>query len=379
MIAGLGRPARGDQRWRTNQRLVPVAAVPAVSWRASVSPNRTRTPQTGELAGGVSEPCSLRSMHDHGGDHGSHGHGVDAGADPGRLLVALALIGSFMLGEVVVGVLAHSLALLSDAAHMLTDVGAIALSLIAVRLAARPPAGGLTFGLKRAEILAALVNGATLFLLAGVLVFEAVRRLATPTSVGGAAVLATAAAGIVVNLLATWQLSRANRRSLNVEGSFRHIVTDLYAFIGTLLAGLVIVVTGYNRADAIASLIVAALMLRTGGQLLTKAGRVLLEAAPAGTDPEEVGQALVRHPHVANVHDLHVWEVTSGFPALSAHVLVHPGDDCHAIRLELEHLLDERFGITHTTLQVDHVQPDFVQVERVARSNAQGMRRPSGR
>jgi cobalt-zinc-cadmium efflux system protein len=289
----------------------------------------------------------------------------DEGIDQHRLLTALCLISAFMVGEVVVATLAHSLALLSDAAHMLTDVGAIALSLIAVRLAARPPEGGLTFGLKRAEILAALVNGATLFLLAGALVYEAARRLASPPSVQGTAVLGTAAAGIVVNLLATWQLAQADRRSLNVEGSFRHIVTDLYAFAGTLVAGAVIVVSGFNRADAIASLLVAGLMLRTGVGLLGKAVRVLLEAAPAGTDPEEIGRALVGHAHVANVHDLHVWEVTSGFPALSAHVLVHPGDDCHAIRLELERMLNERFGITHTTLQVDHAQPDVVQVERL--------------
>lgn len=249
---------------------------------------------------------------------------------------------------------------------MLTDVGAIALSLLALRLAARAPAGGMTFGLKRAEILAALVNGAALFLLAGALVYEAGRRLVAPPAVEGVAVLATAGAGIAVNLLATWQLAGANRRSLNIEGSFRHIVTDLYAFIGTLVAGAVITLTGFNRADAIASLMVAALMLRTGTSLLVRAGRVLLEAAPADTDPEEVGRALVSHPHVANVHDLHVWEVTSGFPALSAHVLVHPRDDCHAIRLELERMLAERFGITHTTLQVDHAQPDVVPVQRLA-------------
>jgi cobalt-zinc-cadmium efflux system protein len=314
-------------------------------------------------------------VQEHGADHGTHTHGVDAATDQRPLLVALCLIAGFMVGELVVGVLAHSLALLSDAAHMLTDVGAIGLSLVAVRLAARPPAGGLTYGLKRAEILAALVNGATVFLLAGALVYEAARRMSTPTAVQGVAVLATAAAGILVNLLATWQLAQANRRSLNVEASFRHIVTDLYAFAGTLVAGVVIVTTGFTRADAIASLLVAGLMLRTGAQLLAKAGRVLLEAAPAGTDPEEIGRALVGHPHVTNIHDLHVWEVTSGFPALSAHVLVHPDDDCHAIRLDLEHLLDERFGITHTTLQVDHAPSGVLQVERIASGEAHDVRR----
>src|SRR5438132_4232098 len=265
--------------------------------------------------------------------------------DQWRLVGALCLIACFMAGEVVVGVLAHSLALLSDAAHMLSDVGAIGLSLVALHLARRPPAGGLTFGLKRTEILAALVNGATLFVLAGVLVHEAVRRLIAPLSVQGAAVIGTAAAGIAVYLAATSLLARANRRSLNVEGSFRHIVTDLCAFTGTLIAGIVIVIIGFERADAIASLVVAGLMVYSGLRLLGQAGRVLLEAAPPGIDPEEVGGALAGHAHVVNVHDLHVWEVTSGFPSLSAHVLVHPNDDCHRIRLELERFLADRFHI----------------------------------
>jgi cobalt-zinc-cadmium efflux system protein len=266
---------------------------------------------------------------------------------------------------VVIGVLARSLALLSDAGHMLTDVAALGVSLIAVRLAQRPPKGGLTFGLKRAEILAALVSGATLLMLAAVLIFEALLRIASPPSVQGGAVIATAAAGVVVNLGVTWQLSRANRRSLNIEASFRHILTDLYALIGTLIAGVVIVTTGFERADALASLLVACLMVYAGVRLLGKAGRVLLEASPADLDPEEIGSALAAHAHVVNVHDLHVWELTSGFPSLSAHVLVHPRDDCHAIRLELERFLEDRFHVEHTTLQVDHAPPEFLKVERL--------------
>jgi len=311
-------------------------------------------------------PCSLLRVTGEGAERPGHSHEITGDADQGRLLVTLSLLSLFMVGEVVVGALAHSLALLSDAAHMLTDVGAIGLSLVALRLAARPPVGGLTFGLKRAEILAALVNGATLFLLAGVLVYESARRLGAPPSVQGAAVIGTAAAGILVNLMATWQLARANRRSLNIQGSFRHAVTDLYAFIGTLVAGIVIVITGFDRADTIASLVVAGLMVRAGVGLLWKAGMVLLEAAPAGVDPEQVGRALADHAHVVNVHDLHVWEVTSGFPSLSAHVLVHPKDDCHRIRLELERLLSERFHIEHTTLQVDHAPSQFLEVQRLS-------------
>jgi cobalt-zinc-cadmium efflux system protein len=296
---------------------------------------------------------------------GMHRHPVDLGADQRPLVAALCLIGVFIVGEVTVAVLAHSLALLSDAGHMLTDVAALGVSLVALRLAQRPPKGGLTFGLKRAEVLAALISGATLLVLAAVLIFEAALRLASPTPVQGGAVIATAAVGIVVNLAVTRELSHANRRSLNIQASFRHILTDLYALIGTLIAGVVIVTTGFERADAIASMVVAALMIYAGVRLLGQAGRVLLEASPADLDPEEIGAALAAHPHVVNVHDLHVWELTSGFPSLSAHVLVHPKDDCHLIRLDLERFLDDRFHVEHTTLQVDHAPAEFLQVERL--------------
>jgi cobalt-zinc-cadmium efflux system protein len=321
----------------------------------------------GWAAGEYGEPVSVPE-----GSDTPHAHLTRTGADQGSLVAALGLIALFMAAEVVVGVLARSLALLSDAAHMLTDVAALAVSLIALRLAQRPPKGGLTFGLKRAEILAALVSGATLLVLAAVLVFEAVLRISSPPTVTGGAVIAVAAAGIVVNLAVTRQLARANRRSLNIEASFRHILTDLYALIGTLVAGIVIVTTGFERADAVASLLVAVLMIYAGVVLLGKAGRVLLEAAPADLDPEEIGSALAAHAHVVNVHDLHIWELTSGFPSLSAHVLVHPRDDCHAIRLELERFLEERFHVEHTTLQVDHAPPEFLKVERLVpeRGNA---------
>jgi len=261
-----------------------------------------------------------------------------------------------MAGEVVAGIVAHSLALLSDAAHMLTDAGAIVLSLVAVHLAARRPKGGLTFGLKRAEILSALINGATLLVLGVFVIYEAIRRLISPPQVEGIPMLVVAIAGVGVNLLATWQLAKANRASINIRGSYKHILTDLYAFIGTAIAAVLILTTGFLRADALASVAVAALMLHASYQLLRDAGRVLLEAAPVGMDPREIGQSLADHGCVTNVHDLHIWEITSGFPAHSAHVLVRPGDDCHKVREELEELLEERFGIGHTTLQVDHDQ-----------------------
>jgi cobalt-zinc-cadmium efflux system protein len=291
---------------------------------------------------------------EHSLNHAGHTHAVSPDADKRRLWIALGLLAAFMVGEIVAGILANSLTLLADAAHMLTDAGAVGLALVAIRLAARPSKGGFTYGLKRAEILSALGNGVTLVVLAGFIVFGAVRRLIDPPEVEAWTMLMVAIVGISVNLLATWQLAGAQRRSLNVEGSYRHVLTDLYAFVGTALAAVAILGAGWLRADPIASLLVAGLMLGAAYGLIRDAGRVLLEAAPAGVSPAEIGEALAAHPHVTDVHDLHVWEITSGFPALSAHVLVHPGDDCHAVRRELERLLDERFGIGHTTLQVDH-------------------------
>lgn len=300
-----------------------------------------------------------------GGEGPASGSGRSRSADGRRLVQVLALILAFMAAEVVVGVLAHSLALLSDAGHMLTDAGAIGLSLLALRLAARPPAGGLTFGLKRTEVLSALANGVTLAALAVVIAFEAVRRLMAPPTVGGEQMLVVALAGIGVNLVATWGLARAERRSLNLRGSLQHLLTDLYAFAGTAVAGIVILTTGFQRADAIASLVVATLMVRGAYGLLRDAGRVLLEAAPADLDAAQVAEVMRRQPGVADVHDFHLWEITSGMPSLSAHVLVGPGGDCHRVRRELERLLRERFAIDHTTLQMDH-QP-FVALERISR------------
>lgn len=298
-------------------------------------------------------------------NHQGHGHGVSAEADRGKLAIALALIVGFMAAEVVTGIVAHSLALLSDAAHMLTDAGAIAFSVIAIGLAGRPAKGTMTFGLKRVEILSAQVNGITLLVLAGLIVYEAIRRLVSPPEVVAGLILAVALAGVAVNLAATWILSQANRESLNVEGSFQHILTDLYAFIGTAIAAVVILATGFDRADPIASLLVAGLMLRSAYGLLRASGRIFMEAAPRGINPEEIGEALVAEPGVVEVHDLHVWEVTSGFPALSAHILVETEADCHRARLNLAQLLEQRFDIHHSTLQVEHEPERLLHIKHI--------------
>ncbi|MBB5911330.1 cobalt-zinc-cadmium efflux system protein [Nocardia transvalensis] len=299
--------------------------------------------------------------HGHGGAHAGHSHATPD-SDKRWLTGALVIIVLFLLGEVVVGVIAGSLALLSDAAHMLTDAASIALALWAIRLAARPAAGRMTFGWKRVEILSAQANGLTLLLLAAWLAYEAIRRLADPPEVTGGLVLGTALVGIVVNLAATWMISRANRTSLNVEGAFQHILNDLFAFIATAVAGVVIITTGFARADVIATLVVVALMVRAGVGLVRASSRIFLEAAPPDLDPAEIGQAMAARTGVVEVHDLHIWEITSGSPALSAHVLVEPGRDCHAVREDLAEWLAHEHHIEHATLQVDHAQPELIEL-----------------
>ncbi|MEU2494559.1 cation diffusion facilitator family transporter [Streptomyces sp. NPDC007883] len=301
--------------------------------------------------------------HGHGGSHGhDHTHGVTGDSDKRWLSIALALIVGFMSVEVVIGVVAESLALISDAAHMLTDAVAIVLALVAMRIAKRPAKGSYTYGLKRVEILSAQVNGLSLILLGAWLTVEAVERLIDPPEVKGGLMLATALAGIAVNVAATWCISRANRSSLNVEGAYQHILNDLFAFIGTAVAAFVVLTTGFARADGIATLVVVALMLKAGYGLLRDSGRIFLEAAPAHVDPDLLGERLAAEPSVREVHDLHVWQITSEEVALSAHVLVESGGDCHAVRRGLEDLVRRDFGITHTTLQVDHRPEAVLQV-----------------
>ena len=284
-----------------------------------------------------------------------HLHAEDLRGDRRLLGLSLALIVALMAAEVVFGLLANSLALIADAGHMLTDAAALGLALVAAWAAALPARGRFTFGFARAEILAAQVNGITLVLVSVWIVYEAIRRFVDPPEVRAGIVSLVALAGIAVNLVVLFLLARARRQSLNVRGAYLHIVTDLAAFVATLLAAGLILATGWDRFDPLASLLVAALMLAASYSLLRESGRIFLEGAPGSAPPAEVGRAIAGHPGVVETHDLHVWTVTSGFPALSAHVLVSPGADCHRLRLELELMLRERFGIDHTTLQVEHV------------------------
>jgi cobalt-zinc-cadmium efflux system protein len=296
---------------------------------------------------------------------GGHSHAVSSDADLRWLTVALVLNVAFMAIELLAGILASSLALLSDAAHMLTDAGAIGLALFVARLARRRPQGAMTYGFGRAEILSAQANGLTLVILSAFIVYEAIRRLLAPPHVEASLVLAVALAGFLVNAAAALALARAERRSLNVEGALKHNLIDAYAAAATALAAGVILLWGFERADPIASLLIATPMILSGAGLVRASGRVFLEAAPKGLDPGQIGFSMAGQAGVIEVHDLHVWEVTSGFPALSAHLLVVRDRDPHELRREVEMMLAERFGIEHTTLQVEPEARELLEIEPV--------------
>ena len=287
-------------------------------------------------------------MHSHGHEH------ARLRGDRRALALALGLVASFMVVEVVAGAVAGSLAVLADAGHMLSDAASLALALFAAWLAGRPSTPQRSFGYRRAEILAALANGVALVVVAIWIFVEAVRRLSDPPGVAGGWVLAVGALGLAVNLAAAAVLHRAGSRSLNVRGALLHVLADLWGSVGVIVAGVVILTTGWELADPLVALLIGLLVLASAWRLLSESVAVLLEMAPAGMAAEDVGRAILGVPSVVQVHDLHVWTITSGFPALSAHVLVEPGADCHAIRRRIEAMLRERFELEHTTLQVDH-------------------------
>jgi cobalt-zinc-cadmium efflux system protein len=299
------------------------------------------------------EPAE-RAGHGH-----SHAAAVSREADRRYLWFALGLLLVFLVGEVLAAVLVGSVALFADAGHMLTDAGALVGALWAARLALRPAEGKWTFGYSRAEVLAGTINGLTLLVVALVVGVEAVRRLIDPPEVPGLALVVVAAIGAVVNLAATWVLARADRTSLNIEGAFQHLLTDAYAFGATFLAGVVLLFTGFERADPIASLVVVALLVKAAWGLLRAGGRVLLEAAPEDVDLDDVRRHLLEAPHVRDVHDLHAWTVTSDLPALSAHVVVEDGcfSDGHAPQIldTLQACIRGHFDVEHSTFQLEPV------------------------
>lgn len=287
--------------------------------------------------------------------HVHHGHAHHRGDGGARSLsVALALNAAYTAAEAAAGFGIGSLSLLADAGHNLSDVVALAVALLATWFARRPATPSRSFGLKRAEVLAALANAVGLVAVGVIVLVEAARRLAHPPAVPGGWLLAVASVGIAVNLAAAGAVFRKRGESLNLRASFLHLATDALASLGVVIAGGVILATGWREADPVAGLLIGLLTLGSSWTVLRDSVLVLLEAAPRGIDPEAIGMALAATPGVVEVHDLHVWTITSGFPALSAHVLMQPDADCHAIRRDLERLLGERFEIDHTTLQVDH-------------------------
>ena len=283
-----------------------------------------------------------------------HGHDHTASRSSRALGVALALTATYTVVEVVGGVLTGSLALLADAVHMLSDNVAIALALFAVWLGAKPTTPERTFGYRRAEVLAALANGVTLVALSIWIFYAAITRLDDPPDVVGSWMLVIAIAGVVVNLASGAILLGARRGDLNVEAAFRHVVADLIGSIGVIVAAVTILLTGWLEADPLVSILIGILILASSWTILRDSTSILLEAAPKDVDTRVVGARLAGAPGVVDVHDLHIWTITSGFPALSAHVLVGRGEDCHARRRDLETILAREFSIEHTTLQVEH-------------------------
>ena len=278
------------------------------------------------------------------------------------LTLVLCLTAAFTVVEAIGGVLTDSLALLADAGHMLSDSISLAVALVAVRLAELPPTANRSFGLRRAEVLGALFNGAALVAIAIWVFVEAIGRLEDPPAVLGGGMLAVAIAGAVVNLVAIAILHRGGGSGLNVSAALRHVLADLLGSLGAVIAALVILTTGWLEADPLIGMLIGLLILASSWSVLRDSVSVLLETSPRDLDASEVGAAMASVGGVAQVHDLHVWEVTSGFPALSAHVLVGREDDCHAVRREIESMLHERFGLDHTTLQVDHAGGPLIQI-----------------
>lgn len=292
----------------------------------------------------------------HSHDHGGHKHGTGDRAQNMRpLAITLVLTTTFMVAEVIGGLITGSLALLADAGHMLSDSASLALALFAFWLSGRPATPEWSFGYKRAEILAALANGVALVAIAIWIFVEAYRRFSDPPEILGGWMMVVAVIGLIVNIIGVFILSRSEGDSLNLQGALRHVLADVAGSVGAITAALIIIFTGWRYADPVVSVVIGVLVLASSWTLLRDSVSILLEASPPGIDPNEVGNTLVATEGVHEVHDLHIWTITSGFPALAAHVLVGKEENCHERRRDLEKILEKDFGIEHTTLQVDHL------------------------
>lgn len=271
--------------------------------------------------------------------------------------MTLALAATYLVAEIVGGLWTGSLALLADAGHMFSDVASLGLSLFAVWIAERPPSAKRTYGYYRAEILAALANGATLVAVSIVIWIEAADRFRQPPEVRGGAMMGIAVGGLVVNLLGLWILSGGRQQSLNVRGAFLHVMADALGSVGAIGAGVLIWTLGWELADPIASVAIGLLVIVSAWRLLQESVSVLMESAPRGIDVDEVLAAMRAVPGVAGVHDLHVWTITSGLDALSAHVAAADGEPHTALLTRMRAMLHARFGIDHLTIQIE--PPDF--------------------
>ena len=274
--------------------------------------------------------------------------------DRRALALVLVLTASFTVVEIIGGLLTGSLALLADAGHMLSDNLSLGVALFAAWLAGRPATPEKSFGYRRAEILAALANGVTLVAISVWVFVEAYERFLEPADVLGTPMLAVAALGLLVNVVGATILYRSGGESLNVQGAMRHVFADALGSVGAMIAAAIIILTGWRYADPLISVAIGFLILVSSWTLLRDSTNILLEATPRGLNAEEVGRKMAAADGIIEVHDLHIWTITSGFPALSAHVLVGEQEDCHARRRELEEILTREYGISHTTLQVDH-------------------------
>ncbi len=286
--------------------------------------------------------------------HGAHTHNKGPHQNVRVLTVVLALTTAFLIAEVIGGLLTGSLALLADAGHMASDSASIALALLAFWLSVKPATPERSFGYKRAEILAALFNGVTLVAISIWIFIEAYRRFQDPSEILGGWMLLVAVIGLLVNLAGAAILARSGSQNLNLQGVLRHIVADLLGSVGAIAAAIIILLTGWLYADPIISVIIGLLILGSSWKILRDSTNILLESTPRGIDADEVGNRMAGAEGVQEVHDLHIWTITSGFPALSAHVLVGWDENCHTRRRDLEELLAREYGIEHTTLQVDH-------------------------
>jgi cobalt-zinc-cadmium efflux system protein len=281
--------------------------------------------------------------------HHHHHHRTD---DSRRMRLVLLINLGMLVAGVVGGIVFDSLALLADAGHVLADVGAIGLALFAAWMASRPASAQRTFGFRRTEIFAALANGVTLVAVSVFVFIEAIARMSDPPDVQGGGVLALGAFALAGNAIATWLLMRGDRSNLNLEGVLRHSAADALGSLGVIVAGLLVVTTGWDQADSVVSIAIGVLILLSSWRLLREPFNVLMESAPEGIDVREVGNAMCSVPGVREVHDLHVWTVTSGFPALAAHIRSDPSESADEVRERVEAVLHERFGLEHTTLQV---------------------------